>query len=44
MAAGHIIANNGSAISGEYKKIVFWICTIAALGGVLWIKDLLLTH
>ena len=39
MAAGHMHMNNGSAVSGEYKKIVYWICTIAALGGLLFGLD-----
>ncbi len=39
MAAGHMQMSNGSAVSGEYKKIVYWICTIAALGGLLFGLD-----
>ncbi len=39
MAAGHMHMSNGSAVSGEYKKIVYWICTIAALGGLLFGLD-----
>ncbi len=39
MAAEHMQMGNGSSVSGEYKKIVFWICTIAALGGLLFGLD-----
>lgn len=39
MAAGHMHMSNGSAVSSEYKKIVYWICTIAALGGLLFGLD-----
>ena len=40
MAAGHVnIPKSASVHSGEYKKIVIWICTIAALGGLLFGLD-----
>ncbi len=41
MAAGHFSSsqNNSRPQNSEFKKIVFWICTIAALGGLLFGLD-----
>ncbi len=40
MAVGHVnMSNSRTTSSGEYKKIVIWICTIAALGGLLFGLD-----
>lgn len=39
MAAGHMNMAGGSSVNGEYRKIVYWICTIAALGGLLFGLD-----
>ena len=35
----HIAAGKDTSLSGEYKKIVYWICLIAALGGLLFGLD-----
>jgi SP family galactose:H+ symporter-like MFS transporter len=35
----HMSASTGGSTNGEYKKIVLWICTIAALGGLLFGLD-----
>lgn len=42
MAAGNFNISGGgnhSTTSAEYKKIVYWVCTIAALGGLLFGLD-----
>ncbi|MEN9946313.1 MAG: hypothetical protein RLZZ293_699 [Pseudomonadota bacterium] len=42
MAGGHFHAHNNSKVvsNGEYKKILYWICSIAALGGLLFGLDI----
>lgn len=41
MAVGNFHSSGSKAISsnGEYRKIVYWVCTIAALGGLLFGLD-----
>lgn len=42
MAIGgfHTSSNKNHTSNGEYKKIVYWVCTIAALGGLLFGLDI----
>ena len=40
MAGPMNMGNSKTTHSGEYKKIVIWICTIAALGGLLFGLDI----
>jgi SP family galactose:H+ symporter-like MFS transporter len=41
VAAGNFnLSNSKNNSNGEYKKIVYWVCTIAALGGLLFGLDI----